>query len=296
MAVAEERNFRRAADRLNLAQPAISRQIRLVERELGFELFDRATRPVTLTAAGAVFLVEARRTLDQAGRAVARGREAHRGEVNRLSLGTVSWACNGAVPAVMRDFRARFPDTRLEVSVRPGIDQVEALLASRLDIGFAGGGCERSPIASEQLFEEPLIGAVPDGHPLTQRGAASLDELLSEPYVCISRLATPGMFEQQMELLRLRGRDGGAIQEAPDIQALLGLVAAGLGVTLLPASSCALRREGVAFVPLEGAVPVVSLFILWRRDEDRDLVQSFVQTARDVARAARPASPRMALA
>lgn len=263
----------------------------MLEEELGFELFDRTTRPITVTAAGSVFLTEARSTLDQARRAVERGRQAHRGELARLSLGTVAWACNGAVPAVMRAFRARSPGTGLDVSVERGAAQVEAIRAKRLDVGFAGGGCEPSGIVGERLFEEPMIGVVPEGHPVAYRGVTSLDELGREPYVCISRAATPGLFERQMELLRRRGREPAGIHEAPDIQALLGLVAAGLGVSLLPASSRALCREGVVFVPLEGEVPAVSLFMLWRRDDEREVLRAFADTAREVARPS-PAPPQ----
>lgn len=276
---------------MNLAQPALSRQIRVLEEELGFELFDRTTRPIRLTPAGAVFLEEARSTVDQARRAVERGRQAHRGELARLTLGTVAWACNGAVPAVMRAFRARSAGTVLEVSVERGAAQVEALRAQRLDVGFAGGAGESSGIVSERLFEEPMIGVVPQGHRAAYRGAAQVDELAGEPQVCISRAATPGLFEQQTELLRSHGREPAGIQEAPDIQALLGLVAAGLGVSLLPASSRALCREGVVFVPLTGEVPTVSLFMLWRRDDDREILRAFAETAREVARPARAQAP-----
>lgn len=256
----------------------------MLEEELDFELVDRTTRPVRVTAAGAVFLVEARITLDQARRAVERGRQACRGERGRLSLGTVAWACNGAVPSVIRVFRARFPGTGLDVSVQPGADLLEALRAKRLDVGFAGFACEEPIVTSERLFEESMVGLVPEGHSLSKRRAASLDELLDEPYVCISRAVTPGMFDKQMELLRVRGRERTVVQEAPDIQALLGLVAARLGVSLQPASSRALCREGVVFLPLEGEVPVVSLFMLWRRDDDRELLRAFAETAREVAR------------
>ncbi len=256
----------------------------MLEEELDFELFDRTTRPVRVTAAGAVFLVEARLTLEQAHRAVERGRQACRGENGRLSLGTVAWACNGAVPSVIRAFRARFPSTGLEVSVQPGAGQVEALRAKRLDVGFAGLGFEGPIVTSERLFEEPMVGVVPQGHPLAERKAASLEELLDEPYVCISRAVTPGMFDLQMELLRLRGRERTVVQEAPDIQALLGLVAAGLGVSLQPASSRTLCREGVVFIPIGGEAPVVSLFMLWRRDDHRELLRAFAETVREVAR------------
>ena len=264
----------------------------MLEEELDFELLDRTTRPVTLTAAGAVFLVEARITLDQARRAVERGRQASRGERGRLSLGTVAWACNGVVPSVIRAFRARFPSTGLEVSVQPGTDQVEALRAKRLDVGFTGFEPEGPLVTSERLFEEPMVGVVPEGHPLSARKAASLEELLDEPYVCISRAVTPGMFEKEMELLRLRGPDRTVVQEAPDIQALLGLVAAGLGVSLQPASARTLCREGVVFIPVDGEVPVVSLFMLWRRDDDRELLRAFAETAREVAHPSPGPSPK----
>lgn len=263
----------------------------MLEEELDFELFDRSTRPIRLTAGGAVFLEEARSTLDHARRAVERGRQASRGERGRLSLGTVAWACNSAIPSVIRAFRARFPNIGLEASVQTGTDQVEALRSKRLDVGFTAYGYEGPIVTSELLFKESMVGVVPEGHPLSEREVAPLEELLDAPWVCISRTITPGMFNMQMELLQLRDSGRTAVQEAPDIQALLGFVAAGLGLSLLPASSCTLGREGVTFIPVAGDVPRVSLFMLARRDDHRKLLQAFKETAREVAHPVAVPSP-----
>lgn len=255
----------------------------MLEDDLGFELFDRKTRPIGLTPAGEVFCEEARLTLEQARRAVERGREAHRGDRGRLSLATIGWACNTVVPAVIRAFRETFPGINLEVSIKPGEDQVNALRQQRLDLGFAGGGCDDALVVSERIHQEPMTAVVPEGHRLAGRRPVALSDLLGEPLLCISRAVAPGMFDAQMELLRRRGIERAVVQEAPDTQVLLGLVAAGLGVSLQPASTRVLGRQGVVFVPLhEQEAPAVSLFVLRRRDDDRDLPGAFLETARAV--------------
>ena len=253
----------------------------MLEEDLGFELFDRTTRPVGLTRAGDVFFKESLLTLEQARRAVELGREAHRGDVGRLSLATIGWACNAVVPAVLRTFREEFPGAKLEVSIMAGDAQVDALRLKHLDVGFAGGAIEDALVTSELLHREPLVGVVPDGHRLAGRESIEITELISDPLLCISRAAAPGMFDHQMELLSRHGVERTAVHEAPDTQALLGLVAAGIGVSLQPASTRMLCRDGVSFVPLaDEDAPSVSLFMLSRRGEDRTLPQAFLAMAR----------------
>ncbi len=286
VAVAEERHFGRAAERLHVAQPPLSRQIRRLEDQLGTELFDRSSRPIRLTAAGAAFLEEAQLTLDQARRAVERGRRAGRGELGRLSIGALPSAYNGILPSVVRAFGGRFPDVSLELSTLAPADQADALRKARLDLGFAGFPrrlAEGQGLRAEVLVEEPMVAIVPEHHPLAERAEVSLEEVANEPRVSMSRAVAPTLFDEQAALFRGRDLTPTVVHEASDVQGLLGLVAAGVGVALHLDSFRNLGRRGVTFVPLEGETPKVTLCLLWRRDDDRELVRAFVDTARRVA-------------
>lgn len=290
VAVAEERHFGRAAERLHIAQPPLSRQVRDLEEELGAELFDRSRRPVRLTAAGEAFLGEAKRGLDQVARAVDRGRRAGRGELGRLSIAALPWAHNGILPPVVSAFRARAPDVYLELSTQAPGDQAEALRNGRLDIGFAGFAHWLAAVRGlevEPLLEEPFVAMVADDHPLARRTEVSLEQLASEPFVSISRAGAPELSDVQAGAFSERGLSPTLAQEAPDPEALLGLIAAGVGVGLHMASFANLRRRGVTFLPLADAAPTATLFLLWRRGEAQKAVRIFVDTAREVARACR---------
>lgn len=284
--VAEERHFGKAAERLHVSQPPLSRQIRRLEQELGTTLLDRSTRPIRLTTAGAAFYEEAALTLDQARRAVERGRRAGSGELGQLSIGALPWAYNGIVPPVLRAFGARLPDVRLELDTVSPAEQVEDIQRGRLDVGFSGFA-QRLALAhaleAEPLVQETMVALVPQHHPIATRAQVSLEELAAEPRLSMSRLAAPALADEQAALFRQRGLSPRVAHEATDIQGLLGLVAAGVGVALHLESSRNLHRSGVAFVPLEDDVPPVTLHLLWRSEDDRKVVRAFVETAREVA-------------
>lgn len=287
VAVAQERHFGRAAKRLHVAQPPLSRQIRRLEQELGTELFDRSLRPIRLTAAGVAFLEDAERTLHQAQRAVDRVRRAGRGELGQLSIGAMPWAYNGVVPAVVRAFRSRSPDVSLELSTLAPAEQAEALQKGRLDVGFAALPrwlADAHVLKFEAIVEEPMVAIVPDQHRFSKQSQVALHELSGEPRVCISRAVAPELADAQATLFRERGLTPTVLHEASDVQGLLGLVAAGVGVALHIESVANLRRRGVTFVALEPELPTMTLSLIWRRDDDRELVRAFVETARQVAR------------
>ncbi len=291
LVVAEERHFGHAAERLHVAQPSLSQQMRRLENELGAELFDRTRRPIRLTAAGEVFLEEARLGLGQVHRAMERGRRAARGEFGHLAIGATSWAHNAIVPSVVRTLRARLPDITLELSTGAPTDQLDAVRDERLDVAFAAFA--RWPIgvgalAVEPLFEEPMVAIVAQDHPIGRQAEVSLEELARETLVLLCQDVTPGLVDKQMAIFHDHGLAPAAIQEAPDPQAMFSLIAAGVGVGVHMAAFSNLRGRGVTFVQLKGDAPTATLHLFWRRNDDRELVRIFLDTARQMARALQP--------
>jgi DNA-binding transcriptional LysR family regulator len=283
VALAEERHFGRAAERLKIAQPPLSRQIQDLERELGSELLDRRRRPVGLTPAGEAFLEEARVALEQSRRTVERARRAGRGQL-WLSVAAPPWAFNGVLPAVLKAFRARHPEVGLELSTTDPVFQGNSLRDGAFDVVFAQWVVDTRGLALEPLLEEPTVALVPERHRLASRPALSLKDVAGEPSVAMCSRCTPKLAQEEATLFRSRGLTRHVVQSACGPLQQLGLVAAGLGIALSSASMSLLRREGVAFVPLETDTPSSSLHLLWRRDDERERLQRFLETAREVAR------------
>jgi DNA-binding transcriptional LysR family regulator len=290
VAVAEERHFGHAAERLHIAQPSLSQQIRRLEEELGAALIDRTSRPIHLTTAGAAFLEDAQVTLDQARRTMERGRRAAAGQLGHLSVAAIPWAYNEILPAALHALRGRAPDVSIDLPPAVG-DMVDALLKERLDVGFAafGGLLVRSrALKVESLLEDPMAAIVPAGHPLAEHAEVSLQDLASQPFVSMARVAAPKLIEEQTALFRKSGLTPNVVQEAPDIHSLLGLIAAGVGVGLHFDSFRRLDRRGLAFIPLEKA-PTAPLLIIWREADDRQHLRLFLDSVREVVRSLAPA-------
>lgn len=270
-----------------MTQPGLSQQIRRLEQELGAELFDRRSRPIQLTAPGSVFLHEARVAVDQAGRAVESGRRAARGEVGHLSIGTTFWAYYAIVPAVARTFRARAPDVGLDISLGPPTVQVDDLQNQRLDVcflAFAQWLTGKRSIKVEPLLEEPLVAIVAEDHPFAERAQVSLEDLADQPFIALAHAVVPGLIGSQMAMFHERGLHPTQVQETTDPMAMFSLIGARVGVGLHMASFSKMGHPGVAFIPVEGNRLTATLLMLWRRDDDRELLRVFLGTARESAR------------
>jgi len=289
VAVAEARHFGVAAKELNISQPPLSRQIRDLEEELGAELLDRGTRPIGLTEAGTAFLEEARFLLAQARRAIDRSRRTALGEWGRLAVAGLPWSYHEVVPQVLAAFSARTPAASLELSMLGAFDQADALDRRWIDVGFTRPVIESRALRIETLIEETMSAIVPIGHRFAERATISLDELVTEPVISIAEESAPGFAVQQAGELARRSLAPAVLHEAPDPQSQLALVAAGIGVGLHLVASPRRRDRGVAFIPIEGQVPTATLALAWRRDDDRELVRSFL----DTARASKIGSPRV---
>jgi DNA-binding transcriptional LysR family regulator len=286
VALAEELHFGRAARRIGISQPPLSQQIRLLEADLGVRLLERTNRRVELTAAGGVFLVEARATLAQAERAAAMAGRAERGEVGELRIGFASsGALNAPFTRTIRAFRKALPGVHLVLEEQVTADQIEALIERRLQIGFI-----RSPVAPDlpeglvaiELCREPLLVFLRADHPLAvaRRGrAVPLAALADEPFVFFPSGAGTSLYDQVMALCRKAGFRPRVEQEARANATILGLVAAGLGVSILPASLAGFAVAAVVGLRLSPAGPPTALWLVHRRDDPSPAAAAFVALA-----------------
>jgi len=282
VAVAEELHFSRAAARLHMAQPPLSQQIRQLEQELGVALFDRTNRRVELTPAGATFLPEAQRVLVQAERAMRTAQRASRGQFGRLVIGFVPSADLDVLPRALRAWGAQFPNVEVELHAFLSEQQVEALRDARIDVGLLRLPVDERGLVVEVLQREPLVAVLPTGHRLVRRSRVRLAELKNDPMILFPRRVAPGYHDLFVSACRSVGFVPHVAHETESIQTNLGLVAAGLGVTLMPAAIRSIRRAGVVYRPLAPPVPHVEMALAYRRDGRPAILPAFVRVVRAV--------------
>jgi len=288
IAVAEELNFRRAAERLRMAQPPLTAAIRKIERELGTSLIERTNRVSRLTEAGRAFLDEARRTLAQADRAVSVATRAGSGLTGSLRVTFVPSSANDLLPQILRSFRAEHPDILLDLTEATTAQQVTALIEGRADLGIVMPPLHNAKgLAIRMLLRNQLIAALPDGHPLAQHNPIRLIELAHEPWVLFPALHGPGLYGRILTACAHAGFIPHTAQEALQMDTIASFVAGGMGVALVPASFALLGRRGVVFRHLIGpGTPVVCELGLAYRDPSV-LIDAFDTIARAVACAER---------
>jgi DNA-binding transcriptional LysR family regulator len=278
VAVAEELHFRRAAERLHMSQPPLSEQIRHLEAELGVKLLERSRRGVEMTAAGEAFLRQASTILESVERAVDQTRRVARGEVGQVSVGFVPSAMDGSLPDILRVHRARYPEVELELREMSTSHQVEALRAGRIDTGFIRPPVEHRGLEVEVIQREAVAAVLPAGHRLARQQAVRPADLAGETLIVIARAEAPGLHLTLTESIVPIARPS-AVKEVTRAQTALGLVVAGLGVSLLPASVASSHRDGLTFVPLAGGDPALELAIAWRPPASPP-VQAFLDSVR----------------
>ncbi len=282
VAVAEELSFSRAAQRLRIAQPSLSNQIKQLEEEFGVLLFNRTSRGVRMTEAGELLLEEARRIFVQVDQTAHLVRRMGSGEVGCLTLGFVPSANNEVLPPIFCRFRERFPDVELFLrEMRPDWI-VQRLHDKQIDLGFLYMPLEDATLSIEIVSRESLIVALPETHSLASEPQIKLQALADEPFILPSRYPMPGLYAQVTEACRQAGFFPNSIQkDIWGMQTLVGLVAGGMGVALVPASLQSVRRRGVAYKSVLGLSPTVELGMVWRRDDPGVILNSFVQVARE---------------
>ncbi|HYB27665.1 MAG TPA: LysR substrate-binding domain-containing protein [Solirubrobacteraceae bacterium] len=279
VAVAEELHFRRAAERLHISQPPLSQQIRALEDELGFALLVRTRRRVELTPAGAAFLRDARTLLAELEGAVATARRIDAGQTGRLRISFVGSALFSIVPGTVERFRRSRPGVEIELHERPTIDQLRAVRAGVSDVGLVRPPIEDDAgLQVQTVLRERTVAALPAGHELAALSRVPLRRLAAEPLVLFPRDQAPGFHDLLIDSLAGAGAAPRVIQYAPEMLTIMGLVAAGTGVSLVPASVSRLALEGVSYRPVSGA-PRSELVAITRAGDDSALVRAFVAEA-----------------
>lgn len=280
VAVAEERHFGRAAERLHMAQPPLSQQIRKLERQLGVDLIDRSRRPIELTDAGHAVYQEAELSVAHARRAFAAARRAATGRLGRLRVGAVEGAVNGVLSYVMRAHRREYPDVKLELDELSTTDQIGQLIGHRLDIGFVRGPVDEPALIVESLIEDPLAAVMCDDHPLVEHDRIAPALLADEPIILWARSAAQSTYADVVELFRQHSIQPPIVDEIARIQTILALVASGAGIALLPTSFTNLNRHGVQFRALAEPIPFPPLALVWRVDSQSPVLSCFIDVAR----------------
>ncbi|MFO0551115.1 MAG: LysR substrate-binding domain-containing protein [Polyangiaceae bacterium] len=278
--LAEERHFGRAAARLRIAQPPLTRQIQALERDVGVELVDRSGRRIELTAAGLVFLQRARAVLEGADEAVKAARRASKGETGRVAVGYLSSMAYTGIAELLRAFRERAPDVEIVMRELGPQLQIEALRERRIDAGFTRPPIVEPGVMAESVRSEAIVVALPHDHPLAKKRRVSLASLAGEPFITIPRERGPAFFDQLIALCTGAGFSPKLAHEAPHFD-LLSMVAAGFGVALVPESVKDVPPPGLVTRPLvEG--PKTELVVTWREGDKSPALASFLAVTRSV--------------
>jgi len=278
VAVAEELHFGRAALRLHISQPPLSMQIRALEEMVGARLLERTQRKVELTKAGEVFLREARQILERAADAVLAAQRASRGEAGELALGFVSVADYNVLPPLLHDFRARAPGVRLTLREATTDLLVQDLSDGRIDLAFVLPPVDEASLEIRPVHREPLVVALPARHPLAATsGPIRLAALADAPFIFTPRRMSPGLHDDILAFCRRVGFSPRLEQEAIQMQTIVSLVSAEIGVALIPASMEHMGRTGVVYRSLVEKSPLTEIGLAWRRGDDLPTLQMFLE-------------------
>lgn len=277
VAVAESLNFRRAAERLHMAQPPLSAQIRSLESGLGVQLLERTTRSVRLTAAGRVFLDEARHILTASAQAEQRAREAGQGLIGTLRIGLIAPAANARLAGILRRFRELHPGIQLSLFDLTSTEQLRRLATHELDAGLL-----RPPLSSrdlDQVFieESAQVLALPAGHPLARKRRIAWADFHNQPLVMIHPSGQHGYYDAFLAACARAGATPRPAQYANDIQTKMWLISAGFGIAPTTATLSEVQRPGLVFRPLPPGLPLVHTVLAWRRNDASPALQNLLQ-------------------
>ncbi|HZT01194.1 MAG TPA: LysR family transcriptional regulator [Steroidobacteraceae bacterium] len=281
LAVAEELNFTRAAQRLGISQPPLTQQVKALEAELGVALLDRSAYRIELTDAGRIFAAEAARILGDARSAMQAARRAAAGATGRVRVGfTESASFNSLVTSTLRHYRSEYPAVEVSLEEHPSTELIVALRQGRIDAAFV-----RPPLPAERglildlLEKEPLVAAVPSGHPLAKRQQVELGTLAAETFILYPRAVRPGLADTVVAACEAAGFTPKVGQYAPQLSSTINLVAASLGISIVPDSMRCLQAGAVTYVPLYGEPLHALLGIAYRADEGSVVVHNFIAAA-----------------
>jgi DNA-binding transcriptional LysR family regulator len=275
--LAEELHFGRAAERLHIAQPPLSQQIRQLETQLGFELFHRTKRKVELSEAGEVFLIEVQQIFRQLQQAILLGRKTSRGEIGQLVIGFVSSAAYNILPDILRNFRDCVSNVSLELHELTTDEQLRWLQSGRIDVGFVRPPVDENTYESKIIFQESLAIALPQNHPLSNQHRVSLQSLAKESFILFPRFLAPGLYDAIISFCQQFGFSPGVVQEAIQMQTIVSLVAGDIGVAIVPESLQNLQRTGVVYKSFVEETPQVAIAMIWRKNDVSVVLEKFLE-------------------
>lgn len=270
IAVAEELHFGHAAARLNISQPPLSQQIQILEQQIGARLFARTNRSVSLTEAGRQFLADSRQILSQVDDAAARAARLHHGETGELRIGFTSSApFIKAVSDTLSTFRRRYPDVHIQTRETNTREQIVPLNEGALDLGLMRNTQLPETLVWERVLREPLLAMVPRDHPLASQPRVSLRELAREPFVFFDPHVGTGLYDDILGLMRRYDLTPAITQEVGEAMTIIGLVAAGLGVSILPASFRRVQLLEMCWLPIEEQDAVSEMWLVWSKHHEQ---------------------------
>jgi DNA-binding transcriptional LysR family regulator len=284
VAVAEELSFTKAAQKLRLAQPSLTRQVRNLESEIGVRLLERANNRVALTAEGRRFLFDSKKLLAMCAESVAAVQRMNRGESTQLNIGYVANIHYGLLPATLGAFRKLCPNVALNLFDMSSAEQFHALDGRRIDLGFVGirPALSGHDLLSECVAHDTILVALPTRHPLAKKAKVKLDDLSPLFFIGMSAKTHPGTREWLLATCQGAGFTGRILQEADGEPMAIRFVADGLGVALMPEQIAGLPHEGVLFRPLSPALRREST-IAWRADNPSKPLMDYIQIVKDLS-------------
>jgi DNA-binding transcriptional LysR family regulator len=285
VAVADELSFTKAAKKLRLAQPSLTRQVRNLEDEIGVRLLDRSNNRVALTEEGRRFLFDSKKLLAMAAESVAAVQRMNHAETSQLNIGYVANVHYGLLPATLGAFRKLCPRVALNLFDMTTAEQFEALDARKIDLGFVGlpPAFSGHDLRSECVAHDTILVALPARHPLVKKPKLKLADLASQFFIGKSSKTHPGTREWLLETCQRAGFAAKILQEADTEPTVIRFVADGLGVALMPEQIAALPHEGVIFRPLSPPLRREST-ISWRADNPSKPLQDYIQIVKDLSR------------
>ncbi|MRW83413.1 LysR family transcriptional regulator [Pseudoduganella sp. FT26W] len=289
LAVAEEKSFSRAAERLHISQPPLSQQIMKLESELGVKLFARTTRTFELTVAGKALMSEASEMLAKMRMTIDTIRQIDRGEVGRLRVGIVGSAMWGPIPSLLEEFQTKFPRVTWTLHELGPTLQYDALRAKQIDVGFwrepklDEDYLKADNLRQELCFREDVCVAINEHHPLAKQDALELMDIADEPMLTLA-LDKSSFPRYLMQCCVKAGFQPTIFQEASEPQTLLAMVGAGLGVALMPETTSRIGWPGVVFVPIRSNPPSANLYITYTTTDDAPVVRAFLNILNPPAR------------
>ena len=280
--IAEELHIGRAAVRLHMSQPPLSRSIHQLEESLDVELFVRTSQGVELTNEGEVFLKEARKILQMVERACEVTTQAKSGEIGRLVIGYYGSPIFNLLPRLMAEFKLRFPLAELSIHNMNKGEQIQALRDHRIHIGFTRYVSDEPDIVTKTILCEPLLVVLPKNHPLVNAQSISIDELAKEPMVGFPNSPRPGFMDQVIAICRKEGFVPNIVQCADDAVTGVALVSAGLGISIVPQSVSHLQLPGIVYKPLMPETLTTELSCIYLEDRRAPVLTAFLGCLEDI--------------